>query len=307
MEQELAQSYRFCDRVARGQARNFYPSFLLLPRGRRLCMCALYAFLRHSDDIADEPAPLDQKRLALKAWRDSLTAVIDPKFQGQAHPAPWPGWLALAHTIDSRSIPTRYLFEVLDGVEMDLVPQPFETYEALQGYCYRVASAVGLCCLHIWGFRSDDGRAERLAGSAGLALQMTNILRDVREDALNGRIYLPSEDLARFDVDPKSLIETRMTAALRKLLAFEAGRAYAYYDEALALEGLVDPLGRPVLRALVGVYRRLLDEIVGKDYDVMTRRVKVAGWRKIAILLRALSRPRNEATADRLAERTKRT
>ena len=306
MEQPLAESYRFCTHVARVEAKNFYPSFLLLPRDRRLAMCALYAFLRHSDDIADEPAPLDQKRQALKDWHESLTAIVERPESPPPRAADWRGWAALSHTIQTRSIPPRYLFEVLNGVEMDLVPQPFETFEALHGYCYRVASAVGLCCLHIWGFRSEDGRAERLAEATGLALQLTNILRDVREDAQNGRIYLPLEDLRRFSVEPETLVESRMTPQLRELLAFEAGRAYAYYNEAVPLESLVEPLGRPVLRALVGVYRRLLDEIVLKDYDVMTRRVSVAAWRKVAILARALLSRNRVSTVDSATGRTNR-
>ena len=306
MEPRLESSYRFCSQVARREARNFYPSFLLLPRERRLAMCALYAFLRHSDDIADEPAPVEQKQRVLDDWRGNLAEVVESRPPNREETKGWQGWEALEHTVRVRSIPPRYLFEVLDGVAMDLIPQPFETFDALHAYCYRVASAVGLCCLHIWGFRSEDGRAERLAVSTGLALQLTNIIRDVREDALNGRIYLPREDLDRFGVDPKTLVEPTMSPAFRQLLAFEAGRAYAYYEESAPLETLVDPLGRPVLRALVGVYHRLLHEIVRKDYDVMSRRVSVAGWRKVAILAQALTAKTRGAAEAVVAERARR-
>ena len=147
---------------------------------------------------------------------------------------------------------------------------------------------VGLSCLSIWGFRSDGGRAEAQAEACGVALQLTNIVRDVREDALRGRIYLPREDLRRFGVAPEELSAPKTTARVRSLLEFQTARAYDFYGQAEPLRHRVDPVGRPVLLAMVGIYRALLDEIVRRDHDVFAGRVTIPGWRKMAITLRSL-------------------
>jgi phytoene synthase len=201
----------------------------------------------------------------------------------------WPGLAALVDTVDRHAIPRAYLDEVLDGVAMDLDPRTFATFDDLYGYCYRVASAVGLCCIHIWGFRSDGGRAEALAEACGVALQLTNILRDVREDAGRGRVYLPDDDLEQFGVTVEELSAPRVSGRLRDLLEFEARRAYDYYDQAGPLVGLVAPVGRPVLRTIVGIYRALLDEIVRRDFEVLADRVAIPSWRKASITLRSLA------------------
>lgn len=284
MNADLAASYRFCEQVSRREARNFYPSFLLLPTDRRRSMCALYAFLRRSDDIADDPGEPAAKLATLGTWRKALDSAVDGVFGGD-----WPGWLALGDTVRSRGIPPRYLHEVLDGVASDVEPRPFAVFDDLYAYCYRVASAVGLCCLHVWGFRSDGGRAEALAESTGVALQLTNILRDVAEDARNGRIYLPRAELEQFGVDPDDLAKSATPEPLRQLLEFEARRAYDYYERAAPLASLVSPEGRPVLLTIVGVYRALLDEIVRRRFDVMSARVSIPSWRKAAIATRSLA------------------
>ena len=178
---------------------------------------------------------------------------------------------------------------MIDGVEMDLDPRPFASFHDLSLYCYRVASVVGLCCLHIWGYRSDGGKAETLAESCGIALQLTNIVRDVREDALNGRVYLPKDELERFGIDPVELAAPRPTGRVRALLEYQGARAYDYYRKAEPLIHRVDPAGRPALLAIVGIYRALLDEIVRRDYDVLTARVSLPGWRKLLITLGALN------------------
>jgi len=279
---DLTESYRYCSDLSRREARNFYYSFRLLPADRRRSMCALYAFLRRTDDLADEPGPADGKRRSLDAWRADLDRAL------AGSPDAWPGLPALADAVRRHAIPPRHLHEVIDGVVMDLEPRPFATFDDLYAYCYKVASAVGLSCIHIWGFQSDDGRAERLAESCGVALQLTNILRDVREDALLGRIYLPREDLDRFGVAPEELSAPRPGARLRALFEFQARRAYNYYREGDPLVRLVAPVGRPVLRTIVGVYRSLLDEIARRDYDVLAGRVSLPAWRKMAIMARSL-------------------
>jgi phytoene synthase len=280
---ELRASYRFCGRLAKREARNFYYAFLLLPPARRRSMCALYAFMRHTDDLADEPGEASRKSQALDAWRTELDDVL------AGRPCMWPGLPALADTVAVHAIPHPLLHKVIEGVSMDMAPRDFETFDQLSDYCYHVASVVGLCCIHIWGYRSESGEAERLAVACGIALQLTNIIRDVREDARNGRIYLPREDLARFSVATDELSATSPSDRVRALLAFEAGRAYSYYDQANGLIPLVDAVGRPVLKTIIGIYRGLLDEIARRDYDVLGERVSISGWRKSAIAVRSLS------------------
>ena len=279
----LAASYEFCREIARLEAKNFYHSFRLLPEMRRKSMCALYAYLRRTDDIADAPGEVGDRAEALAHWRDDLMQTL------AGHPSlGWPGWVALGDVVARYSIPSAYLTEVIDGVTMDLEPQPFATFADLEAYCYRVASVVGLSCLHIWGFQSDGGEAERLAEACGVALQLTNIIRDVREDALNGRVYLPTEDLLRFGVDPRELAAPVGSARVRALLEYEGRRAADYYRKAQPLAPLVDPAARPTLLAIVGIYHRLLDEIVRRDYDVFTERVSLSPLRKVLIVIRAL-------------------
>jgi 15-cis-phytoene synthase len=280
---DLRASYDFCAELSRREARNFYYSFLVLPPARRRSMCALYAFLRQTDDLADAPGPGSEKSRAIDAWRRSLDDALDGR------EARWPGLPALADTVHAHAIPARYLHEVIDGVAMDIDPQPFVTFDDLYRYCYRVASVVGLSCLHIWGFHSHGGKAEALAEACGVALQLTNIVRDVREDALVGRVYLPQDDLRRFGVEPAELAAPRATGRVRALLEFQGSRAAEYYARAAPLTALVAPVGRPVLRAIVGIYRALLDEIIRRDYDVLSGRVALPAYRKLVITLGSLS------------------
>src|SRR3954469_242245 len=221
MSRVLDASYRFCGALSRREARNFYYSFLLLPPPLRRSMYALYAFMRHTDDLADDPGPCRDRDTQLERWRGDVHRALEA---GES--AAWPGLAALAATVERHAIPARYLDDVIDGVAMDLHPRPFPTFDDLYGYCYRVASAVGLCCLYIWGYRSDGGRAESLAEACGIALQLTNIVRDVREDAGNGRIYCPVDDMVLFGASPDDLVAARTGEPLRRLLAFEAARAY---------------------------------------------------------------------------------
>lgn len=278
----LEASRRFCDEVSQREARNFHLAFRLLPVEERRSMCALYAFMRHTDDLADEDGPTAEKAEALTTWRRELDDAIEGR------PTDWPGFPALADVVHRSSMPPELLHEVIDGVEMDLSPRRFANFEELAVYCRKVASAVGLCCIHIWGFDSQAGRAERLAEQCGLALQLTNILRDVREDADRGRAYLPEDDMKRFGVEPADLSASRPSEPLRRLLEHYAQRAYAHYNEGAELVPLVAPVGRPVLLTILGVYRALLDEIVRRDYNVLASRVSVPRWRKIAIAARSL-------------------
>ena len=200
MNDGLEASYDHCQRIARDSASSFYYSFLLLPRRQRMSMCALYAFLRKTDDLGDSDDAVDAKRAALTQWRVALRRSFSGHFSDPLFPA-------LTDTVRSCGISPEHLEEVIDGVEMDLEPTCYESFDQLAEYCHRVASAVGLACLPIWGCTSDA--AEGPARSCGLAFQMTNILRDLKEDAAQGRVYLPREDFERFDYSPDELTAWR--------------------------------------------------------------------------------------------------
>jgi len=274
MGHELAASYAYCRRVARARARNFYYAFLLLPRRRREAICALYAFMRYCDDLSDEPGAT---RVAIEHWR----AVLDGR------PDPNPLWPAFRDTVARYRIPERYFHEIIDGVASDLEPRRFETFAELYRYCYQVASAVGMATIHVFGFESPE--ALPLAEKCGIAFQLTNILRDIREDAERGRFYLPLEDLARFGARVEEVMAGRRTAPVVELLRFQTARARAYYRESAPLVRLVDARSRGGLRALIGIYARLLDRIEARGYDVFSGRVSLSPLEKSWIAIRALA------------------
>jgi 15-cis-phytoene synthase len=273
----IEESYAFCERVARTQAKNFYYPFLLLSRPQRQAMCAIYAFMRYCDDLSDADGVGDRAG-AIARWQADLDAAL-------AGAAPEnPVWPALSDAVARYRIPHEYFRDMIRGVSSDLEPRQIQTFQELYDYCYHVASVVGLTIIHIFGF--NDPRALELAERCGVAFQLTNILRDVREDAEHGRVYLPAEDLDRFGVDPKELAGGALSPALRSLLAFEAERARAYYQEAQPLTNLVDSRSRASLRALIAIYSRLLERISNSGYEVLRERVRVPAWEKIWILAR---------------------
>lgn len=275
----LDASYHHCESVARRRARNFYYSFLALPAPKRRAMCALYAFMRECDDLSDGDRASAE---GLRRWRDHLDAAL------QGSVPPHPVWPAFLDTVSRYRIPAECLYGMIEGVSCDLEPRSFETFEQLYRYCYLVASVVGIATIHVFGF--SDPRAPLLAERCGIAFQLTNILRDVREDALNGRVYLPREDMARFFVSPEMLAASSMSPELRNLLAFEAARARGYYEEAQPLIGMVEPDSRHALWALIEIYRRLLERIEQRDYQVLSGRVRLSAIEKTGIALRAVLR-----------------
>jgi phytoene synthase len=282
MNTPLNASYAHCRRVARTRARNFYYSFLLLDGTRRNGMCALYAFNRQCDDLSDE-GHLDPgaARRALDDWRQQLLSALAGKYG--RHPI----WPAFHDTVRRYKIPPRFFHEMIDGVTSDLEPKQPRSFQELYEYCYRVASAVGLSVLHIFGFESDA--AIPMAEKCGIAFQLTNILRDVGEDARMGRVYLPAEDLDRFGVPPASLRDGPPQEQFTELMRFEASRARKYYAESTALPELVHKESRSSMRALIRIYSRLLDRIEASNYDVLRRRIRVPAWEKCAILLRGFA------------------
>jgi len=271
----VAASYQWCERVARTQAKNFYYSFLLLSRPQRQAMCAIYAFMRYCDDLSDDEG-IPDRAAEIARWRGDLEAAL----QGSAGEHQL--WPAFIDAVARYRIPHQYFFDMIEGVASDLEPRRIATFEELYGYCYHVASVVGLTIIHIFGFESPQ--ALDLAERCGIAFQLTNILRDVREDAGKNRVYLPAEDFEHFGVSAETL-EPR--DRFLKLMEFEANRAREYYQQSAPLIDLVDAGSRSSLRALIGIYRRLLDRIVTSNYDVLERRIRVPTWEKLWVLARS--------------------
>ncbi len=277
---DLDASYAICQRLARRAASNFYFSFLLLPSEKRRAMCALYAFLRHVDDLADdEKRPHEERTAELNRLKSEISTGA---FQAATNPI----LPALADTVNRYAIPIEYLTAAIDGVEMDLVGTKYETFTDLEQYCYRVASVVGLSCIHIWGFRGPE--ALELARRCGIAFQLTNILRDLKEDADHGRCYLPQEDLRRFGYTFDQLRCGEVSNALDDLMKFEIARAEQYFAAAAELEPLLELDGRRAFRAMASTYGMLLEKIKQQPAAVFSQRVCLSRWEKVQIAAKAL-------------------
>jgi squalene synthase HpnC/squalene synthase HpnD len=276
---EVARSYRECNRVARASASNFYYAFFMLPQAKRDALCALYAFMRLVDDVSDTAGSSEDKRRGLACWRAALDAAVAGDVS--SHPI----LPAFADTIARFHIPPRYFHDLISGAEMDLTVAEYPTFDRLREYCYRVAGTVGLTCLHVFGF--DDPHAPDLAEKLGIAFQLTNILRDVPKDYEMGRVYLPLEDLAQFGVRPEALARGPLTPELAGLLELEAARAWTFYREGVHLISLVHEDARAALWALARIYSSLLRRIETREYDVFSARVRLGVSEKTGILLRA--------------------
>jgi phytoene synthase len=292
VSQQITHAYAVCKGIARRSAKNFYYGFLVLPSEKRNALCAVYAFMRHADDISDDPG-LDtaQKRQKLNDWLDAAAQVFSGKSTDD------PVLMALADSQSRFKIPIQLFEKLVYGTSLDLdIPQASggpalicRTFEELQRYCYFVASVVGLVCIRIFGYQ--DSKAEMLAEDCGLAFQLTNIIRDVKEDAGMGRIYLPAEDLARFGLSPHLLAPENLSGGgesmqLKPVLEFEAERAKRYYASAQWLMELIEEDSRPALWVLVEIYSRLLNKIAARNYDVFTERIQLSFWEKLKVLFR---------------------
>jgi 15-cis-phytoene synthase len=274
--EELANAYRHCERVTRRRAANFYYGIRLLPPAKRRAMCACYAFAREVDDIGDGDLPPEQKIAAL----DELQG----KLHGANGTAPGPMMVALNDATATFSLPVDAFDDLIAGVRMDIYPAEFETFDELVVYCRRVAGSIGRLCLAIFG-SSDAAHAPALADDLGVAMQLTNILRDVREDAGRGRVYLPREDLVRFGVPdfPEGSPE-----AMAELIAFQSARAREWFDRGLELVPLLDTRSASCVLAMTGIYRRLLHRIDEAPQLVMQQRVSLPGWEKAWVAARSL-------------------
>ena len=280
-------------------------------------MCAVYAFMRYCDDIVDEEtgesgaanetgttgsagatgeAGTADRQSRLMACREILDSAYgedgacdgDGAYGGaQAGDGMLP---AFSDTVRRFDIPRAYFDAIIDGAEMDLIVTRYATFVDLYQYCYRVASAVGLVCIRIFGYEGEE--AERYAESCGIAFQLTNILRDIREDAGMGRVYLPQEDLDAFGYPEENLRDGLFNDPFRRLMGFQVERARSYYDAALPLLPLVQPSSRACLATMIGIYRACLEEIPRRQYDVYSQRIGLSPWKKLSITARALIRKR---------------
>ena len=305
MTVDVEQAYAVCRQIARREAKNFYYAFVALPDAKRNAICAVYAFMRHADDLSDDETKSREERRTnldkwLTAWHDAAhgKATEDPVF------------IALRDAQSRFHITTDLLDQLVQGTAMDLHPahnnhhppasevvhplrlDTYETFDDLYQYCYYVASVVGLVCIRI--FEYTDPHAEKLAEETGIAFQLTNILRDVREDAERDRIYLPLEDMERFGVSVDELQHLKngnhLNLNQRELLEFEANRAEHYYKSGEALLPLIAADSRPALWVLISIYHGLLRRIEARNFDVFTERVSVPTITKLAILARGMLR-----------------
>ena len=309
--QPVAAAYDRCEAITREQAANFYYGIRLLPRERRRAMCAAYAFARRIDDIGDGELAREQKRELL----DEAAAQLAELEASSAAPAGADGDPVLVALADAHTrfrLPPGALGELIDGVRMDLDGTTYESFEQLVLYCRRVAGAIGRVCLAIFATRDGGAldadrereRAEALADDLGVALQLTNILRDVREDAENGRVYLPAEDLRRFELldgdgdgaaaesavllrerlDDDGASEQRLVALVR----FEAERAERWFAHGIALVPLLDRRSAACVSAMAGIYHRLLVRIEAEPERVLRERVSLSGGEKAWVAVRSM-------------------
>ena len=276
MERDLKAAYDHCKRVTRAEAKNFYYAFRTLPAKKRRAIYAAYAFCRLCDDIADGDLPLDEKRRLLEETRGRLTWGGDV----ESHPV----FSALRDTIDSYDIPVGHFEEVIEGVEMDLTQSRYGTFEELRVYCYRVASAVGLVCIEIFGY--TDAKAREYAVDLGLAMQITNIIRDVREDSLRGRIYVPLDELERFGYTEQDLEQGIVNEPFRQLMAYQAARAREHFERGRRIVPLLSADSRACLALLHGVYSSILGRIEESGFDVYSRRVGLPTREKLLLMAR---------------------
>ncbi|HIN22954.1 MAG TPA: squalene synthase HpnD [Dehalococcoidia bacterium] len=271
---DLESAYEACRTITRREAKNFYYAFLTLPAAKRRAIYAAYAFCRHCDDSVDEETSTDAK---LKALSD-IQANLDSTYSGNASS---PVYVALADVARNYDIPQDYFQEIILGVERDLVKDRFQNFDELKEYCYRVASVVGLICLQIFGYEDDD--AKGYAVDLGLAMQLTNIIRDVREDFDMGRVYLPQDEMVRFGYSEDDLRNGVRNEAFLELMRFQSQRAREYFDRGFKLLPYLSRRSRACPAVLGALYSKVLDRIEASDYDILETRVSLSKAEKIGI------------------------
>jgi 15-cis-phytoene synthase len=275
MNEELA--FRHCEQVTRMRATNFYYGIRLLPGRKRRGLCAVYAFARRVDDIGDGSLPSEERLLRLEAARQSLEDVAPESAD--------PVLSALGHTRRSFAIPLEAFGDLIDGVEMDVRSTTYESFSDLEIYCRRVAGSIGRLSVGVFG--TSDPSGMQLADDLGVAMQLTNILRDVQEDLARDRLYLPREDLERFGCG--SDLGAAQAEAMASLIRFEAGRARSWFEGGLRLITLLDSRSASCVAAMTGIYARLLGRIEQQPHQVLRARLSLAPWEKAWVAARSLA------------------
>ncbi len=275
---ELTEAYRECERITWTQARNFAYGIRLLPADKRRGLAVIYAFARRIDDIGDGTMPPEEKITALE---QAGRQVLDLSRPDSGDPV----LLALADTGRNFPVPMQAFGELIDGCVADVRGTHYETFDDLHHYCRCVAGSIGRLSLGIFGTSGDPEEASRLADSLGVALQLTNILRDIREDYQNGRVYLPAEDLAKFDCNLENPDVTQFT----RLVEFEAERAKDWYATGMGLLPMLDRRGAACTGAMAGIYRRLLDRIAAQPAAVLRGRMSLSAGEKAVVAVKALA------------------
>ncbi len=277
------EAYERCTQITRAEARNFYFGFILLPRERRRGIHALYAFSRLCDDSVDGAEGRDEKAAAVAARRRDVEAA----YAGSV-PHDDPVLVALADAIRRFGIPRAPMDALVDGVEMDLDTNRYADWPALKLYCDRVAGAVGVLSLHVFGFR--DPAAVRHAEDLGVAMQVVNIMRDVQEDALRDRIYLPADEMAAHGVTDADILADRMTPAMRSLMEAQARRADDYFASGRMLLPMLDLRARMCVQMLAALYGDILARLGARGYDYTRGRVSLPGSRKASLMAGSIGR-----------------
>ena len=273
----VSHAQAYCTALTKKSGSNFYYSFLFLPRKRRAAMYTVYAFCKEVDNAVDEPPAGSNPQEELRRWRAELEAA----YRGTPT---LPVTISLASHVKQLSIPQAYFEELIKGVEMDLAASRYTSFQDLSVYCYRVASVVGLICLHIFG--PTSARAQDYAVNLGMAFQLTNILRDIGTDAAQGRIYLPQEDLEKFGCPDQAILQRQENTELRTLLHFEAARAHEYYAKAqAAFEALSaqDQRSLTVSEIMRAVYVRILQKLERPKHQIFGPRARLATTHRLAV------------------------
>jgi phytoene synthase len=286
----LAESYAFCRRLTKQQAANFYYGMKLLPEPKRSAMYALYAYMRLVDDIADDDAhvrTLEQRRSDLDHWEQLTNEAVSGTLASDGHDSPI--WPAFADMVKTREVPGPVFRDMIAGQRQDLEFTPIRTFDDLYQYCYRVASVVGIASLYVWGFEGGDASLA-LSVDRGIAFQLTNVLRDLREDGARGRCYLPTEELERFGLTAEQLASPELATSPKFLdfMRFQIDRTRSYYEKSMPLKAKVAADSRPTLVAMTAIYRGILEKIAADPGQVLRGRVRLSTLSKLLIGWRAM-------------------
>lgn len=276
MDAELKDAYRYCGGLARRKAGNFYYAFRFLPPAKRRGIFALYAFCQHGDRLVDELSPGDNPRINLKKLKNDL----DDCYEGKSGS---PLFLALGDSVRRYALPRKYFDSLIEGMESDLERRRYETFDELADYCYQVASTVGLLCVEIFGYSNKS--VKRYAKYLGIAMQLTNIIRDVKEDGHRGRIYLPLEDLERFRYSQDDLANNVYNEKFRTLMQFQYFRAVDYYRRAVSALPSAEVKGQMASEIMRVIYMELLENIRIRKFQVFDGRISLDSRRKSRLAL----------------------